>query len=252
MTENVVFVGGGYGSTVGLPIWVMARGIKARYVTCYMPNEHEDVKRLIGAMEKRFNITIEDIGTGETPLQLFRRQKFIANDLHDTCSRILKRDVSKKWMKDNYPNGANVYIGIGAHEIDREMSIRRNWVSNGYNVVMPLIDAKWIDNEVLGVLCERMFGFRCELYEKGFKHNNCHGACVKAGQKQWLKLYDVYPDIYYQWEETEEYVRRETGKDVAYLRKMEKGVRRPYTLRELRETRKHDDGDGSCGVCEAI
>lgn len=256
MTDHVVFVGLGLASTLAMPIVLQHMGIEARYVTCRLPNEHPDAYRLMESVEQRFNIRIEDIGIGKSPIQLFEEQNFLANSLHDSCSRVLKREASLQFMKSEYPNGAQIYIGIGADEIDREMSITRNWSKSGYGVNMPLIDKPYVNKQALMTLCQSLFGFIPELYKHNFPHNNCHGACVKAGKKQWLKLLYIYPDVYREWEICEQNIRRRTGKNVSILREMRKGVRYPLTLKELRERGEiYPVGpidDTGCTFCESI
>ena len=70
----------------------------------------------------------------------------------------------------------------------------------------------------------------------GFPHNNCGETCVRAGQKQWIKVLEVFPDKFTQWEKDEEEIRDYLEKDVAILRSRIGGVSRPLTLKELRET----------------
>lgn len=256
VNEIVVSVGMGLASTLAMPMIVEALGKKARYVCCVLPNEEPSQFALMHDIERVLGVKIEDIGIGKTPVQLFREQKFIGNSLHDICSRILKRERMKEFMLSEYPKGATIYVGIGAHETDRELSIRANWSKLGYKVEMPLIEMPWVTRGYLMDLCFNMFGYVPELYKRGFEHGNCHGACVKAGIKQWIKLLEEYPHVYREWEEAEDYVRRETGKDVSMLRKMEKGVRRPITLKEIRLTRAisiyPDDNKTGCSFCEAI
>jgi len=256
--ENVVACGLGLASTLALPIVVQHMEIeKPRYVTCLLPNEHRDAFRLKEAVEKRFNIEIEDIGIGKTPIQVFDEQNFLGNTRFDNCSRVLKREAMLAFMKREYPRGANIYIGIGAHEIDRQMAIRMNWQKSGYTVLMPLIEKSYINRDMLMSLCMGLFGFVPELYALGFEHNNCHGACVKAGKKQWSKLLKYFPHIYQQWEECEERIRANTGKDVAILREMKKGVKGYITLKEFRMRGEiidilPDDNETGCTFCESI
>jgi hypothetical protein len=54
------------------------------------------------------------------------------------------------------------------------------------------------------------------LYEQGFKHNNCHGVCVRAGQRQWVHLLEVAPERYAAAEAQENKLRTILG-DVAIL-----------------------------------
>jgi len=255
--QNVVFVGLGLASTLAMPIAIKAMGIEAEYVTCLLPNEHPDAFRLKACVEKRFNIEIKDIGTGKTPIQVFEEQNFLGNSMYDNCSRVLKREASAAYMEKTYPNGANLFVGIGADEIDRELSIRSNWQKKGYNCHFPLIDKPYINKQTLMTLCNSMFGFVPELYALGFLHNNCHGACVKAGKKQWALLLKHFPDVYRQWEECEKRIRAITGKDIAILREMVKGVKGYITLEEFRLRGERievlpDERDTGCKTCEAI
>lgn len=256
--ENVIFVGLGLASTLALPIVIQHMDVdNPHYVTCLLPNEHLDAFRLKECVEKRFNIEIKDIGLGKTPIQVFREQNFLGNSMFDNCSRVLKREASLAYMQKEYPNGARLFIGIGAHEIDRELSIRKNWQKNGYSVEFPLIDRPYITTQSLMTLCQNLFGFIPELYKLGFSHNNCHGACVKAGKKQWLKLLEHFPSVYDEWEKCEREIRLSTGKDVGILRETRKGVKRYITLEEFRLRRDEikrlpDENETGCTFCEAI
>ncbi len=72
------------------------------------------------------------------------------------------------------------------------------------------------------------------LYHLGFPHNNCGGACVKAGQAQWRHLLRVFPERYRYHEEQEEAMRVMVG-DHSILRDRSNGVATPLTLRSFRE-----------------
>lgn len=80
------------------------------------------------------------------------------------------------------------------------------------------------------------------LYALGFPHNNCGGACVRAGQKQWKRLLDTLPDRYAAAEQGEQRLREQLG-DVAILRERVRGQSRPLTLAELRRRHQADRGD---------
>lgn len=259
MIENndVASIGLGLASTLAMPLVLKAEGINARYVTCLLPNEHPDAYRLMRAVQDRLGIEIIDVGTGKSPIDVFKEQNFLGNTLFDNCSRVLKREAMKAYMEKNHPLGANIYVAIGADEIDRELSIRLNWQKNGYNAIFPIIDKPYINKNNLMALCEKMFGFIPEMYTKGFKHNNCHGACIKAGKKQWLLLLNTYPDVYKQWEDCERELRASTGKNIAILRETKKGVKGLITLEEFRLRRAEievlpDDSETGCAFCEAI
>ena len=256
---NVVSVGLGLASTLAMPLWVKAMGINAVYVTCLLPNEHPDAYRLLNCVQDALKIEILNVGTGKSPLDVFREQNFLGNTLFDNCSRVLKREAMRAYMDKNHGVGSTIYVGIGADEIDRELSIRRNWVKQGYKAEFPLIDKPYINRKSLMLLCEKMFGFVPEMYLKGFSHNNCHGACIKAGKKQWLLLLNEYPNVYEQWEKCEADIRASTGKNIAILRETKKGVKGYVTLAEFRARYQsgeilpvEENGETGCTFCEAI
>ena len=72
------------------------------------------------------------------------------------------------------------------------------------------------------------------LYELSFPHNNCGGFCVRAGQAQFRKLLEVFPDRYRQHEAEEADLRAYLDKDVAILRDRRGGQTKPLTLRDFR------------------
>lgn len=78
------------------------------------------------------------------------------------------------------------------------------------------------------------------LYDDGFGHNNCFGACVRAGKRQWLHLLKVAPDRFAVAEAEEEKLRRRLG-NVAILRERRGGVSFPLPLRELRRRAQRRD-----------
>jgi hypothetical protein len=57
--------------------------------------------------------------------------------------------------------------------------------------------------------------------------------CVRAGQKHWLHLLEVFPDRYGGAEAHEQQLRADLG-DVVILRDRRGGTSRPLTLTELR------------------
>ena len=254
---DVCSIGLGLASTLAMPIVLQHEGIRATYVTCLLPNEHADAYRLLNAVQDRFKIEVKDVGTGKSPLQVFREQNFLGNTLFDNCSRVLKRDAMAAYMEKNHPAPANIYVGVGADEIDRELSIRANWQKRGYKAIFPLIDKPYVNRNTLMALCEKMFGFIPDMYLKGFKHNNCQGACIKAGKKQWLLLLNTYPDVYAQWEQCEKDIRASTGKEIAILRETKNGVKGYVTLEQFRLRKEEienlpDESDAGCKFCEAI
>jgi len=92
-------------------------------------------------------------------------------------------------------------LGLGKHEEHREDRINLVYLDIGNkrkawaDLHFPLIENRTTRQQVdywlhsTGI-CEP------EIYRLGFEHNNCSGGCVRAGKKQWKKLYDLLPEVY--------------------------------------------------------
>lgn len=246
-------MGGGFSSTAWLPRVLLSQYPKEQihFVTSVLPNEHPSMWQLYDAVEKGLDIQVTYIAYDKenkwqyinkqdrinkeklwTPFDIFDDVKMLGNSRFDPCSRILKRETLLNYIKDNF-NSCTLAVGIHADEIDRMLSIKTNWRNNGFDVVFPLIDLpRYSDTEQQQKLQE-WYGVQLDLYQLGFEHNNCHGACVKAGQRQWALLWYYYPEIYQEWEDRENEWRLENG-DYTILKKKIKGETVYITLKEFR------------------
>jgi len=201
----------------------------------------------------------EDIGAeliildndGRTIWDVFRKERMIGNARLSVCSRALKQRPARRWLQENTdPDNTAVVVGIDWTETHRMPAIERNYAP--WTAIAPLtVPGAWskerIDKELAAA------GIRePRLYEMGFVHNNCAGACVRGGQGTWINLLEKNPERYAQEEAQEKAFREEIGKDVAILRSRIGGTSRPLTLTELRE--RHEaklevdrDDIGGCG-----
>jgi len=227
---------------MALPMKVIARYGRANVdlIMCRLPNEDPDVWRLVDAVSNLTGLQVQMIGLNKTPWDIFFEKGYInpvnGHGRADPCSKILKRKYFADYIREHYdPQTTTVCLGITAHEYsDRWFDIHRNWTENGWVVEAPLANDKSITRESMMADCEKMFGFIPRLYKYGFDHNNCGGACIKAGQAQWARTLWYLPDVYTWWEENEERFRREINPDIAILRRKKKGVTSPLPLREFR------------------
>ena len=166
---------------------------------------------------------------GRTIWDVFRKARMIGNTRVSNCSRELKQQPARRWVDEHAPD-ALIVMGIGWMEEHRVEPIRRHWAP--HEVAFPLIDYPAADPAAMlaetGIEPPR-------LYAQGFPHNNCAGACVRAGQGQWIRLLEMNPTRYAEEERQEEEFRTFIGKDVAILRDRRGGVTKPLTLRALRE-----------------
>lgn len=252
--QHVISIGGGLSSTMELPRRVLAQADKTdcRFIMARLPNEDPDVWRLCDAVSTDLGITIEYIGLGLDPWAIFWQEGMIGNSRVDPCSRRLKREVLAAWMAENCnPTDTVLHLGITYHEVDRMIAVRANWHRAGWQVDAPLAGDPMITRERLMQACQDRYSFVPRLYQMGFSHNNCGGACVKAGLAEWARLLWYLPDVYAWWEEQEfqfNAVHRNTGllahltgadldgkAIVSILRDRRGGLTTPLLLGDFRE-----------------
>jgi hypothetical protein len=179
-------------------------------------------------------VTFTRLADGRDVWQVFNDKKFIGNTRIDPCSKILKRDLIRKHLEENFEiDNTRVYIGIDWSEQHRFEKAKPYW--EPYQVEAPLCDAPYIDKEQ--ILTEmRTLGIEPpRLYAMGFPHNNCGGFCVKGGHGAFKLLLEKMPERYAYHEGKEREFRERLGKDVAILRDRTGGTTKPLTLTALRE-----------------
>ena len=232
MTTTTVFLSGGLGSFSAADI-VIGQGDQTTLLFTDTMMEDEDLYRFLRDVERVWGIEIVRIADGRTPWQVFRDVRLIGNTQMDPCSRVLKRQIAKKWIREHRGSDKLVF-GFGLQEIHRMATVVQRWWP--HLVAFPLIDQNVFD--VKSDALARLKGYGIDpprLYEMGFHHNNCGGFCVKAGHGHFANLLRVMPDRFAFHEQEEERMRRFLNKDVAILRDRRGGVTRPITLARFRE-----------------
>ena len=171
---------------------------------------------------------------GRDPWQVFFDVRLLGNTRADPCSRILKRELSRKWVEENCtPEDTTLYVGIDWTEMHRCEAIERNW--KPYTVRFPLCDSPWLTRLDLIEVLRRRGIEPPALYAHGFPHNNCGGFCIKAGQGQFKMLLEGGPHLYAYHEAKEQEFREFIGKDVSILRDRTGGDTQPLTMKAFRE-----------------
>lgn len=240
--QHIVSVGGGLSSTMELPERVIqryGRGDNVHFIMARLPNEDPDVWRLTAAVEDWLAIKITYIGHNMTPWDVFFKERMMGSSRIDPCSRILKREALDRWVRDlSLAVGdadVTLNVGITYGEAHRLVAITAGFKRRGWQTSAPLAHDPTVTRDYLMEKCRRLFGFVPRLYEYGFNHNNCSGACVKAGHKEWARLLRFLPDVYDWWEQNEARFQREIGTEATILRDRRGGVTKNYSLRQFRE-----------------
>lgn len=174
-----------------------------------------------------------EIADGRTPFEVFVDKRFLGNSRTDPCSEILKRELSKRWVREHAPPDKWVIVfGVDYSEAHRFERLQARWAP--HVVEAPMCDEPWLSKAEQLAWARRCGLTIPRLYELGFRHNNCGGGCVKAGQASWRLLLLSMPDRYDRWERQEQIIRHYLGKDVSMLKERRNGESVPLTLRALR------------------
>lgn len=233
-TSHVVMMSGGIGS------WATANHVVSQHghgsVTLLFADtrvEHPDLYRFLADAAIQLGVPVTTVADGRTPWQVFRDVRMIGNTRVAPCSHILKQIPCRAWLVEHStPNSTTVYVGIDWTESHRLDDIVRHWAP--WSVSAPLCEPPyWSKTELLNAA--RAVGLNPPaLYAQGFPHNNCGGACVRAGLTQWSHLLRVDPERYAKEEAEENATRAHLGKDVAILRDRRGGTTKPLPLTVLR------------------
>jgi hypothetical protein len=220
--------------------------------------EDEDLYRFLDDACAFLGVPVTKIADGRDPWQVFKDERFIGNSRIDPCSKILKRGTIDAWVAKNAPPDAILYFGLEWTESERFERLQARFEAKGVSrdrIQAPMLWKPLVDKpDMLTKL--RELGLQLpRLYAMGYAHNNCGGACVKAGQAQWRLLLQTIPERYAWHEAREEELRKFLGKDISILRDRRGGESKPLTLKAFRERiqsggehDRHDWGGCGCGV----
>lgn len=256
--ERVVMFSGGVGS------WGAARRTVERHgpddvILLFADTliEDKDLYRYLDEAAADIGAPLVRLAEGRDPWQVFFDGRFLGNTRIDPCSRVLKRELMRRWLEENHdPADTIVVLGFDWTEAHRFERAQPHW--QPWTVEAPLCEHPYLaKTDLIDVLRER--GIEPpRLYAMGFEHNNCGGFCIKAGQAQFERLLRVLPDRYRYHERREQELRAYLDKDVAILRDRTGGQMRPLTLRDFRERLERDptlfdtDEWGACACMEAV
>jgi hypothetical protein len=244
----------------GITSWATARHVIERHGTASTVLlfadtliEDESLYAFNDAASRQLGVPITRVADGRTPWQVFEDKRWLGNTRIAQCSHVLKQQQCRTWLNTNAgpPADTTLYVGIDWTETERLPAIVRGWAP--WTVDAPLTRPPYRDKGQL--LAEaRAAGLPIpRLYDLGFAHNNCGGACVKGGQAQWLRLLRVFPERYARAEAAEERMRERLGKDVSILRDRVGGATKPLTLAALRARAESEPDqldlfdEGGCG-----
>lgn len=231
--KHVVLYSGGIGSWATAHRIVPDSGDELILLFTDTKTEDEDLYRFLRESVEDLDGELVWLEDGRDVWEVFNDENFIGNTRVDICSRILKRDLSRKWIKENCdPADTIVYLGVDWTEVHRYERAKPRW--EPYVLAAPLCDPPYIDKADMIAMCKDAGIRPPRLYEMGAAHNNCGGFCVKAGHGQFRWLLEQMPERYAYHEQKERDFRERVGKDVAIMKDRRGGTTRPLTMEEFR------------------
>lgn len=225
----------------GITSWAVARHLADQHGTDDLVLlfadtlvEDEDLYRFNADVENDLGIKLTVVTDGRTPQQVGIDRRHIGNSQIANCSHLLKQKPCREWLAANTdPADTTVYVGIDWSEMHRLPAIEKAW--KPWTVDAPLTRPPYTDKrQHIEALRARGIA-EPRLYALGFAHNNCGGACVRAGQAQWAHLLQVFPDRYASWEAHENAMRAQLGGEIAILKDRTGGETRALPLTVLRQ-----------------
>ena len=236
-TKHIVLYSGGLGSYFTTKR-LLENGIKKENIILLFTDtkiEDADLYRFLEESTSKLGIPLTNYSEGRDIWEVFRDVKYLGNSRLDPCSRVLKREMSRKFIKQFKPEECIIYLGFDWTEMNRYEKAQKAWLP--YRIESPLCYKPYIDKEDMKLMIAEDGIKLPRLYEMGFQHNNCGGGCIKAGIGHFAHLLDTLPDVFKTWEDNEQAMRDYLKKDVSILRRTRDGVRSNFTLRQLREER---------------
>ena len=232
--QHVVFFSGGVASYLTARRVIHIFGTrKTVLLFCDTHAEDEDLYRFLRDAAADLDCKLISIDDGRTPWKVFHDERCIGSNFKSPCSRLLKRRIARRWLTQHTdPAATTLYLGLAWYEARRVRPNFNAWLP--WHTIFPMTDKPHLDRcEMLAATAAS--GLRPpRLYELGFEHNNCGGACVKAGKANWRLLLEKLPERYAHHEDQEAALRRKLGRDCSVLTTMSDGRRIPYTLEEFR------------------
>jgi hypothetical protein len=156
-------------------------------------NQHPDSMRFIkdceNALGKPIEILKSPYGSVENVIRQFR---YVNGANGAKCTQILKKRVRKEWEYSRRDCRLTYVWGFDMNELQRaeRLDADNPGITNQY----PLIERKLTKKNTHAIL-ESLGIRRPEMYDMGYKNNNCIG-CVKGGKGYWNRIRVDFPEVY--------------------------------------------------------
>ena len=230
MKQIVMFSGGVASAVTAFRVVEKYGAENTVLLFCDTKMEDEDLYRFNKDIENKLGVLLTVLADGRTPWDVYFDERFLGNSQKDPCSRLLKRKLSLRWVKENAsPDDSILYLGYYWDEMDRLISSRKRY--SPYKVDSALHWRPELAESGARAFIVSQGIALPRLYKMGFAHNNCGGFCCKAGMGHFRNLLINMPERYKFHEEKEQEFRKKFDCDVSMMRQGGKNL----TLKDFRE-----------------
>ena len=160
----------------------------------HVANQHPDSLRFLHDCEKILGRTITVLQSDRyiDVDDVIEKTRCINTPHGAPCTRVLKRDIRKKWELNNPDH--HIYVwGFDRNEVNRAKRVEE--AMSDYEHEFPLIEHNISKEDAHGI-ADRLGLKRPVMYDMGYSNNNCIG-CVKGGMGYWNKIRKDFPDVFY-------------------------------------------------------
>lgn len=157
----------------------------------HIDDQHEDTLRFLKDCEKVLGKEIEPLQSNyKSVSNVIKQFRFINGPYGAKCTDILKKRVRKEW---EYGKSDLTYVwGYDVTEKHRAERLVESFPEHKH--IFPLIDNN-LTKEDCHAICKQLEVARPEMYNLGYRNNNCVG-CVKGGMGYWNKIRKDFPEVF--------------------------------------------------------
>ncbi len=257
--KYLVNISGGSGSTVALARCIERYGRDNVFAVFADTNsEHPTLYSLLDEIETVLKVPIVRLNDGRDVWDVFFASRCIKVKSGGCKAAVeLKHKPLDKYRDDNFkPADCTLVLGMDWMEPDRMARAVRRLAP--WNVEFPLCWPKRLSK------CQEIAELTAlgltipVLYTRGQLHNNCAGACVLAGQAQWIGLLQDDPVRFDHYATKEAEWRKATGNDTeekhfSILRDRRGGGTADLPLTELKARYLAGEGFGEWrSICDCM
>lgn len=168
-----------------------------KIIYTHVTNQHPDSIRFLHDCEKILNREIEILQSDKfkNVEDVIRATGILNTPYGAPCTRILKKEVRKKWEWQHGKEHTYVW-GLDCNETERANRIIETMPEQKHE--FPLIEHN-LSKENVHAIAKRLGLKRPVMYDLGYNNNNnnnnCIG-CVKGGMGYWNKIRVDFPEVF--------------------------------------------------------